>query len=232
MKRKVVTTILTVIMFIFTLNGCSSSDAMNQQISEMQEEIDKQASEMQKEIDKQASEMLNELNKKDEQTLDENIADEAETTTSQEQDDSELSESENTEDNKTTESNTNSDVTNEESPKTDIENAIRTHITDQYSDTDIDSITINDDLGTEIDGDFIALVYLTWNVKNSVKTSKEVLELYSGDLAATIAESCPDVQELAIFWTVPYLDNANAKCSYERKEGKMFTMDNVWTGFD
>ena len=32
--------------------------------------------------------------------------------------------------------------------------------------TQIDRITINDDLGTEADGNYIALVYLTWDQKN------------------------------------------------------------------
>ena len=50
--------------------------------------------------------------------------------------------------------------------------------------TQIDRITINDDLGTETDGDYIALVYLTWNQKNTGKTSKKMLEMYSSDLAA------------------------------------------------
>lgn len=52
--------------------------------------------------------------------------------------------------------------------------------------TQIDRITINDDLGTEADGDYIALVYLTWNQKNTEKTSKKMLEMYSSDLAATL----------------------------------------------
>lgn len=234
MKRKIIAILSVATLFISTLNGCGNSDAMNEQVAKMQEEIDKQASEMQEEINKQASEMLDELNKQEESTLDENTIDETEdeTDTAQEQNDIKLSESENTEENESTENNVNSNIENKQSPKANIENIIRDHIVDLYSNTDIDSITINDNLGTEIDGDFIALVYLTWNVNNSAETSKEVLELYSDDLAATIADSCPDVQELAIFWTVPYLNNANAKCSYERKEEKMYVMDNVWTGFN
>lgn len=99
MKRKIIATISMAILFIFTLNGCSNSDAMNKQIAEVQKEIDKQANEMQDEIDKQASKMLDELNTKEEQTLDENAINETEGTTdvSPEQDDIELSTSENIE---------------------------------------------------------------------------------------------------------------------------------------
>lgn len=107
------------------------------------------------------------------------------------------------------------------------ERVIRTRIAEKYADTDIDSITLNDDLGTEAEGDYIALVRLTWNVKNSGKTSKEMLSMYSSDLAATVAQECPTIQEIAIFWTVPHL-NDTAKCSYERKDDGMYEMDMVW----
>lgn len=52
-----------------------------------------------------------------------------------------------------------------------IEKILTDRITEQYTMTQIDRITINDDLGTEADGDYIALVYLTWNQKNTGKTS-------------------------------------------------------------
>lgn len=93
--------------------------------------------------------------------------------------------------------------------------------------TQIDRITINDDLGTEADGDYIALVYLTWNQKNTGKTSKKMLEMYSSDLAATLGEQNSSVNEIAIFWTVPYL-NDTAKCSYKRNGGSLSKW--IWHG--
>lgn len=42
-----------------------------------------------------------------------------------------------------------------------IEKILSDRITEQYTMTQIDRITINDDLGPEADGDYIALVYLT-----------------------------------------------------------------------
>lgn len=113
------------------------------------------------------------------------------------------------------------------SEKEQIEKTIRDRIISEYTMTDIDSITINDDAGTETDGDYIALVNLTWNQKNDGKKSKEVLSLYSSDLAATLGAEVPSVNEVAIFWTVPYL-NANAKCSYQRSGEGFAEMDMVW----
>lgn len=118
--------------------------------------------------------------------------------------------------------------TMDDTPKSIVENIIRDRITSEYLSTDIDSITINENLGTEEAGDYIALVYLTWNVSNSPKLSKDMLNMYSSDLAATVANECENVAEIAVFWTVPYLNDANAKCSYERINGGMYEMDMVW----
>lgn len=79
-----------------------------------------------------------------------------------------------------------------------IEKILTDRITKQYTMTQIDRITINDDLGTDADGDYIALVYLTWNQKNTGKTSKKMLEMYSSDLAATLGEQNSSVNEIAI----------------------------------
>lgn len=108
-----------------------------------------------------------------------------------------------------------------------IENTIKSRIEEKYTNTDIEKIAINDDLGTDTPDDYVALVYLTWNMQNTGKTSKEVLTMYSNDLAAITAEQLPNVQEIAIFWDVPYL-NDSAKCAYERKDNAMYESDIVW----
>ncbi len=111
--------------------------------------------------------------------------------------------------------------------KEQIEKILRERIEEEYYNTVIDGITVNDDLGTEKENDYIALVYLTWNTRNSGKLSKTVLKMYSDDLAATLAEGNDSVQEIAVFWTVPYL-NDKAKCSYERVPNGFRVMDEMW----
>ena len=54
-----------------------------------------------------------------------------------------------------------------------------------------------------------------------------MLEMYSSDFAARIGSDQPAVNEVAIFWTVPYLDNANAKWAYERNGEGMYLSDNM-----
>lgn len=109
----------------------------------------------------------------------------------------------------------------------DIQNYAANIIRENYIDTDIQELTINENLGTEESGDYIILARLTWNVKNSGSTSKEMLEMYSSDFAARIGSDQPAVNEVAIFWTVPYLDNANAKWAYERNGEGMYLSDNM-----
>ena len=110
-----------------------------------------------------------------------------------------------------------------------IEALSRYRIGELYEDTEIDSITINDDLGTDTPGDYIVLVRLIWNGKNSGTSAKETLKMYSDDLAASLYEGSSDVQEIAVFWTAPNLNNGNGKCAYERKADGMYLTDEVWT---
>lgn len=159
------------------------------------------------------------------------LSDSKNTIESQTQENSESQATNDVEDASNVEENTNEVTTEEESstPQAQIEKTIRQRIGDEYTYTDIDSITINENLGTEdVEGDYIALVNVTWTQMNKGPTSKKMLSMYSEDLAAYIGEECPNVQEIAIFWTVPYLDNANAKCAYERKGEGMYEMDMMW----
>ncbi len=100
-------------------------------------------------------------------------------------------------------------------------------ITENYTYTSIESISINENLGTEEKGDYTILARLTWNQKNRASTSKEMLSMYSSDFAARIGMEQPSVKEVAIFWTIPYLDNASAKWSFERVDAGMQLSDNM-----
>lgn len=110
-----------------------------------------------------------------------------------------------------------------------IEQTIAAHVKAEYRSTDIDRITVNDDLGTDAPDDYIALVYLVWNVKNKPDMTRQMLTLYSDDLAATLGKTCADVQEVAVFWTVPYL-GSDAKRAYERRGEGMYSTDTFWGG--
>lgn len=111
-----------------------------------------------------------------------------------------------------------------EQAKQDIEEATRALFAEWYKNTTVDSVTVNEDLGTEADGDFVLLVYATWDVKNSVKMTNKVLAMYSEDFAARVGQDLENVQELSVFWTVPYYseDDTSVKYSYERAGAGMY----------
>lgn len=114
-----------------------------------------------------------------------------------------------------------------EQAKQDIEEAARQIVTDNYTQTDVESMTVNENHGTDEDGDYILLAYLTWNVKNSAKMTKEMLAMYSEDFAARVGKDLENVQEFAVFWTVPYYSETETagKYSYERRGEGMYQTD-------
>lgn len=108
-----------------------------------------------------------------------------------------------------------------------IQALLRSYVSD-YDYTTIDSITINDDAGTDTPDDYIALVNLTWSQKNSQETTEKMLDMYSQDMAARIYKDSSNVQEICIFWNVPYL-NASAKWSFERGSNGMYATDQIFS---
>ena len=109
-----------------------------------------------------------------------------------------------------------------------VKKTVQGYIDDKYTLTTIDRVEVNPDYGTDAADDYIALVYLTWDQKNTGKTSKEVLDLYSQDMAVRMYGDLPEIQELCVFWTVPYLNNGSAKISFERSNGGMMITDTVF----
>lgn len=108
-----------------------------------------------------------------------------------------------------------------------IQANLRSYVSD-YDYTTIDGITINDDAGTTAPDDYIALVNLTWSQKNSQETTEKMLDMYSQDMAARIYKDSSNVQEICIFWNVPYL-NASAKWSFERGSDGMYKTDQIFS---
>lgn len=109
-----------------------------------------------------------------------------------------------------------------------IENKIRDLINEKFENTDIISISIIDDFGTEENDDYVAIISLRYNQENNGIKSKKVLGLYNTDLAAYIGTEIPNVEKLTITWEVPHLENAAAKRSYERKGEWMQPSEEHW----
>ena len=117
----------------------------------------------------------------------------------------------------------------EEQPKDvkeEIKGVVEAIVSDDLKRTNIKDVTVNNYQGEE--GKFIVLPYLEWEVKNSKDTTVEMLEMYSDNLAAKLYEQ-EDIEEITIFWEVPYhLEGDNvAKFNYKRSDMGMAKLD-IW----
>ncbi|NMB42369.1 MAG: hypothetical protein GX996_10630 [Firmicutes bacterium] len=95
----------------------------------------------------------------------------------------------------------------------------------EYKNTLVDKIVINENLGTDTQGDYIALIYLVYDIKNTTKTGNEIMRMYSDDLVATMApKSTTSISEATIFWEDEY-NNRTVKYAYEYKDGGFYLTD-------
>ncbi|WP_280150118.1 hypothetical protein P5485_012835 [Bacillus pumilus] len=113
--------------------------------------------------------------------------------------------------------------------KHDAEIEIKKIIEENYRTTSIEKIEINEDMGASEKNKLIALVYLSFDALNTSKTAYNMVEMYSDDLAANIGKGNDTVNQIAIFWKVPYIDEEEtvAKFSYERSGKQMKITDKV-----
>lgn len=100
-------------------------------------------------------------------------------------------------------------------------------VSDDFDRTTVDRISYNANLRTSDSGDYVLLVYLTWDVKNTALTARPVLELYAKDFAATVATELPQVSEVTTFWVAPYIngDSTAYKFNCVRNGDKMAIED-------
>ncbi|MGE6627212.1 hypothetical protein [Bacillus pumilus] len=113
--------------------------------------------------------------------------------------------------------------------KSDAEYKIESIVEDNYKAASIEKIEVNQDMSTDQDNKLIALVYLSFDFKNSAQTSYNMVEMFSDDLASKIGTDNNTINQIAVFWKVPYIgeDETLAKFSYERSGEHMIITDKV-----
>ena len=118
-------------------------------------------------------------------------------------------------------------VENKEVERADeIKGIVEDKVKSDYDSTSIKEITVNEDAGKG-EG-YIVLAYLSFDAKNTAKTAKNMITMYGQDLGATLA-SQPDINEVTVFWEVPYLkvgDNVY-KINMQR-EGEGMSIENEY----
>ncbi|MGG4090057.1 hypothetical protein [Bacillus licheniformis] len=114
-----------------------------------------------------------------------------------------------------------------ENETSDIRNKIEDLVNEHLKDVSIEDVEVNQDLGNDKKDQYISLVHLSFDLKNSSATTKKMIELYSEDLAARLAEEDRSISELSVFWKAPYIDEDEtlAKFSYKKSGEKMVTSE-------
>lgn len=94
---------------------------------------------------------------------------------------------------------------------------------EEYPECKIKELNVNLEYGSE-DEKYIIMAYLEWNRKNSLKKIKELIQIYSDDLAAYLAGRRDDISEIYVFWMIPeyYGEDVAAKSSYDVRDGNAY----------
>ncbi|MGL4569638.1 MAG: hypothetical protein ACRCVJ_01070 [Clostridium sp.] len=98
---------------------------------------------------------------------------------------------------------------------------IKKELDDKVTNTTLDSLQVNENLGTDSNKDVVVLANLSWSTKNSEKTTKKMLEMYSEHIAAILAPELAEGSEIALFWKAEYT-GLNIKHSYYIKNGNAY----------
>lgn len=108
-----------------------------------------------------------------------------------------------------------------------IQAFVQSIVDEDLNRTVINSNDVNYNAGQD-DGTYLALPKLTWEVKNSADTTRDMLKQYSDHLAAKLAEES-DISDVTVFWEVPHHKEGDnvAKFEYSRQDDGMAIGD-VW----
>nr|WP_088327958.1 hypothetical protein [Bacillus cereus] len=94
--------------------------------------------------------------------------------------------------------------TDSSNPKDKIKNKAES-IVKGVTGTSIKKIEVNENLGTDNPDDYILLLHLSFDTKNTKQTTKEMIDMHNNEIGVKVAKELKNVQEVAIFWEAPYI---------------------------
>jgi len=77
----------------------------------------------------------------------------------------------------------------------------------------LDRVTVNPNYGTAAGGDFIGLIYMTYDIMDDYEDDREHIIHTSTTVATVVSHACPEFAELCVFWELPRYD-AQAKVQF------------------
>ncbi|HFK1431555.1 TPA: hypothetical protein ACGXNJ_001557 [Bacillus cereus] len=120
------------------------------------------------------------------------------------------------------------DDNNKQFKKYSLESDITSLIEDKITNAEIDKIEVNEHLGTQEDGDYIALIHLKFKPKNSNETTLKLIDLYNNEIGAQLAKQ-KEIQEVTIFWEAPYIkEDMNIVKANLQRNGDNMIFNNTW----
>ncbi|PGZ55642.1 hypothetical protein COE56_03235 [Bacillus anthracis] len=130
---------------------------------------------------------------------------------------------------KTTETITteNQETNNKQAAKNDIKDKA-TVIADNLFSTSIKKIEVNEHAGTDDPDDYVLLLHLSFDAKNTKKTTREVINDHNNTIGAKVQKELENVKEVAVFWEVPYIQKGDniVKANLERSGDKIMFKEN------
>ncbi|HDR5267527.1 hypothetical protein E8M24_07380 [Bacillus thuringiensis] len=110
--------------------------------------------------------------------------------------------------------------------KYEIESKVESTLTDVLTDmkyVTVKESKINEHLGTDNPDDYILLLYLSFDGKNSGQQTKSLIDMYNNEIGARIGGGIDKIQELVIFWEVPHIKKGPnlVKVNLQRLDDKM-----------
>lgn len=113
-----------------------------------------------------------------------------------------------------------------ESVKSNTKDFISSFIDENFkSGTELKKFELNENIGTEKDNDYIALVYMKMDKVYSAKSGFNWIEKYTNYLAAELASNDNNISELVIFWSMPQFADKNynvAKYNLKRNNNQFY----------
>lgn len=99
---------------------------------------------------------------------------------------------------------------------------------EEYDGTTINDINVNSNLEEGENHGYYTQVFLKWDVQNSAQTTRDMIKMYSSDLAASL-NNYEELIELTVFWEIPYhVKGENiAKYTFGRNDDGMY-FDDTW----
>lgn len=111
-------------------------------------------------------------------------------------------------------------------PKDMIKNEAES-IAKELMSTSINKIEVNKNVSSNNPNDYDLVLHLSFDAKNTKKTTKKMLETYNNEIGARVGKVLNKVQELTIFWEVPFIQKGTniVKANLKRSEDNMLFKD-------